>query len=275
MPKTVEGKEARGYNEGDKRGIESKALRSISKEKSMETSREEQVKRIAYYEGLMQRASDILRSGSRIGFARLQEQVKELSAYYGSDLWKQDFEDDEKGLLPSDLRRGVLSEDGIYDLLSEAREWTEGYTEDLFEKPYMVADILPKQVAKYQDGKYFEVEKYYRQQPRIGVIRKAYADLVIKLNCYFDLCVQLSASSEDGEKRSEWIGDPSPESIETLMTGIGESATVSIVVPSENSMLVLNGDDTYMTIYNGSEELLSIVKALAPSEGIFIWRPEE
>ena len=30
--------------------------------------------------------------------------------------WKKDFEDDEKGLLPKELKRGVLSEDGIYNL---------------------------------------------------------------------------------------------------------------------------------------------------------------
>ena len=32
-------------------------------------------------------------------------------------LWKKDFEDDEAGKLPRDLKRGVLSEDGIYDFL--------------------------------------------------------------------------------------------------------------------------------------------------------------
>ncbi|MBR6294751.1 MAG: DUF4298 domain-containing protein, partial [Lachnospiraceae bacterium] len=36
--------------------------------------------------------------------------------------WKQDFADDEAGLLPGDLKRGVLSEDGIYNLLERYRE---------------------------------------------------------------------------------------------------------------------------------------------------------
>ncbi len=46
-----------------------------------------------------------------------QEEIRELSDYYSSDLWKEDFELDEKGELPKDLKRGVLSEDGIYDML--------------------------------------------------------------------------------------------------------------------------------------------------------------
>ena len=50
--------------------------------------------------------------------ARIQEATRILAEYYGSDEWKQDFADDEAGLLPKDLKRGVLSEDGIWTVLS-------------------------------------------------------------------------------------------------------------------------------------------------------------
>ena len=36
-----------------------------------------------------------------------------------------DFEADEAGLLPPDLKRGVLSEDGIYNLLEEYKRVEE------------------------------------------------------------------------------------------------------------------------------------------------------
>ena len=49
----------------------------------------------------------------------------QLSEYYGSELWMRDLEDDEAGKLPRDLKRGVLSEDGIYDLIQENRELLE------------------------------------------------------------------------------------------------------------------------------------------------------
>ena len=49
---------------------------------------------------------------------RIQEAIRILSEYYGSDEWKQDFADDEAELLPKDLKRGVLSEDGIWNVLS-------------------------------------------------------------------------------------------------------------------------------------------------------------
>ena len=51
-----------------------------------------------------------------------QKSITALSDYYSSDDWKQDFADDEAGHLPTDLKRGVLSEDGIWNLLSDSRE---------------------------------------------------------------------------------------------------------------------------------------------------------
>ncbi len=51
------------------------------------------------------------------------ERLKKLSDYYESALWMDDFEADEAGELPppEELPRGVLSEDAVYDLLTENR----------------------------------------------------------------------------------------------------------------------------------------------------------
>lgn len=45
-----------------------------------------------------------------------------LEAYYTGGRWLRDYELDEKGLLPEGLKRGVLSEDGVYNLLAQIRE---------------------------------------------------------------------------------------------------------------------------------------------------------
>ncbi len=42
-----------------------------------------------------------------------------LAGYMDSGLWLQDYERDESGGFPSDLKRGVLSQDGLYDLLDD------------------------------------------------------------------------------------------------------------------------------------------------------------
>ena len=53
-----------------------------------------------------------------------QEAIAALEEYYGSDLWRQDLADDEAGRLPVDLKRGVLSEDGIWNLLTDVHDLT-------------------------------------------------------------------------------------------------------------------------------------------------------
>lgn len=42
-----------------------------------------------------------------------------LAGYMESGLWLSDYMADERGELPQDLKRGVLSEDGLYNLLWE------------------------------------------------------------------------------------------------------------------------------------------------------------
>lgn len=39
-----------------------------------------------------------------------------------SGQWKADFEADEAGEIPDEVKRGVLSEDGLYDLLQGAEK---------------------------------------------------------------------------------------------------------------------------------------------------------
>ncbi len=48
-----------------------------------------------------------------------QKDYKKLSDYYGSTRWMEDYEADEAGKLPRDLKRGVLSEDAVYDLITD------------------------------------------------------------------------------------------------------------------------------------------------------------
>jgi len=62
--------------------------------------------------------------------ARLEEAVaalqaaepglEALRAYMDSGQWQEDFEADERGEIPAEVKRGVLSEDGLFDLLQEA-----------------------------------------------------------------------------------------------------------------------------------------------------------
>ena len=55
-------------------------------------------------------------------YEAVQDDLRALNEYYDSKQWKQDFADDEAGRFPADLKRGVLSEDALWNLLSDVSE---------------------------------------------------------------------------------------------------------------------------------------------------------
>lgn len=83
-----------------------------------------QIERIQHMEQLFDLAKEAMEEPfmSLDKYEKAHKAIATLSEYYGSKEWKQDYADDEAGLLPKDLKRGVLSEDGIWNLLSDWRE---------------------------------------------------------------------------------------------------------------------------------------------------------
>ncbi len=49
--------------------------------------------------------------------------LNNLLDYYENGLWLADYELDEKGMIPSDLKRGILSQDGFYNFLAEINDY--------------------------------------------------------------------------------------------------------------------------------------------------------
>lgn len=72
-----------------------------------------------------------IEEGSVIGISGdvelVRHHIEKLSGYYDSGLWLHDYECDERGELPSDLKRGVLSQDTLYNLLADISERNEIY----------------------------------------------------------------------------------------------------------------------------------------------------
>ena len=84
----------------------------------------EQIQRIEHMENILNEgaaAVEKLRQALE-EYAALAPRLEELFDYYGSELWFADLADDAAGLLPPELRRGVLSEDAVYDLICENQE---------------------------------------------------------------------------------------------------------------------------------------------------------
>lgn len=142
--------------------------------------------------------------------------------------------------------------------LAEGCETWEDRIEPYFERPYWVVDILPVQVPADSPGQYFAVEEYYLQEPRLSDLRRKYLELLLKLNCYFDL--------EIPEKKN-----PRPEALEELVM----SGTVYALFEGEHTLCVLNYDDTNMTVYDPTDRFRGILELLAGAEGLFFWQPPQ
>ena len=81
----------------------------------------EQTERITYMEQILDEAAEAVSSLSEAleKYSAVQDKLQELAAYYSSEQWRQDFDDDSAGKIPSNLKRGVLSEDAVYNLLTD------------------------------------------------------------------------------------------------------------------------------------------------------------
>ena len=79
------------------------------------------IERIAHMEALFDKSEEVVKrlETALEDFAALQPDIAELEAYSTSPRWRKDFEADEAGKLPKDLKRGVLSEDGLWNLLGD------------------------------------------------------------------------------------------------------------------------------------------------------------
>ena len=94
----------------------------------------EQIERIKRMEALLNRVQAAVEDAERDrdGLLAVQEELRELEAYLNSDERRSDLAADEAGLLPAGLRRGVLSQDAIWNLLERSDEMLAEYslTED-------------------------------------------------------------------------------------------------------------------------------------------------
>ena len=138
--------------------------------------------------------------------------------------------------------------------------------EEYLNKPYWVIDILPKQVPADDKGQYFRIEKYFLEHPQIDNIYRKFTNILLKLNCYEDIGV-----SYDGE---DWITNPAPHELEAaLLKCLADKQMFYIILKSADVLITVSGDDTYMTVYNPTEEVLELIGSSAGSEGLFVWQP--
>lgn len=137
--------------------------------------------------------------------------------------------------------------------------------DNYLKKPYWIVDFLPKQVLEKAGGRFFSVEQYYLEPLRYAVLRERFSDILLKLYCYYDL--QLFVDDD-----TEGITNPEPELLASYIKN--NQGNLCILIGASESLITLGSDDTHMTIYAPSEDLLELIRTLAGAVGLFVWKPK-
>ena len=139
--------------------------------------------------------------------------------------------------------------------------------DELMAKPYWIIDLLPKQVPANSAGQYFKVERFFLKN--IETLVRKYCNIILKMNCFCDISL-----SYNGD---EWVTNPDPETMESWIGACLNDKpieqTLFIRISSDSTLIMLERDCTNMTIFNPTEELLGMLRMLASSEGLFVWKP--
>ena len=140
--------------------------------------------------------------------------------------------------------------------------------EHLIDGPYWVADILPKRVPKEASAQYFSVEQYFLQEDRIREIYRRYAEILIRLNCYYSMAV----SFDCGEN---WEDDPDPSEFVKNVLEAPDTAQLRVLFPEQKAMIDLDFSYTNLTVYDPDSKILETLRPMILAEGFFLWPGEE
>ena len=137
--------------------------------------------------------------------------------------------------------------------------------EKIMESPYWIIDILPKRVPDDRSAAYSKVERYYLSEPQINALRRKQAEIIIKFSCFYD--VQLS--TDNGENFSK---SAIPDDIEKQFVACVGTKSLYIRIESPECLITIDGCDTYMTVYSSDYKLPELIKHIAGSVGLFLWK---
>lgn len=136
--------------------------------------------------------------------------------------------------------------------------------EELLQKPYWVINFLPEQVPASSARQFFEVERFYLREPHRSTLRYSFAEILLKVNCYFDM--QVCEPEEEN-----WERNLTPEQLFSWI--IENKRDLCILLPEEKVLFTLNRDDLSMTVYHPSDRLLKLLDRLSMSARLFLWQP--
>lgn len=138
----------------------------------------------------------------------------------------------------------------------------------LIDGPYWIADILPEQVPADAPGQYFQVDRYYRKPARMEPLRRKQAEILLRLNCYDDMTVSF-------DNCETWETNPEPEAFVNRLEKLQGNVFLRALFLSRETMIDIELDDTWMTVYSPEASMRERVQSLCEAEGLFFWQPAQ
>lgn len=118
------------------------------------------IERIKHMDLLFEKARSAIydNNANKKDLSVIQSVIRILADYQSNGLWLSDYAADENSKLPKDLKRGVLSQDGLYNLLCENERLLNIYECQVIEKDKKMkkVKITAMRKARYDDL----IEKY-------------------------------------------------------------------------------------------------------------------
>ena len=136
--------------------------------------------------------------------------------------------------------------------------------EHLLGTPCHIVDLYPELIPADAGGSYFEINDWILMHEYRRLAGKSFR-ILLKLNCYYGFTIL----SDDHVKK-----DPKPEDLRKCVYNCYSRKTdgrkrINIFLNDARAMLILDGDDTYLQVYNADERLQRILEKLAATEGMF------
>lgn len=144
--------------------------------------------------------------------------------------------------------------------------------DELIKEPVYLIDIFPNTVPFKPNNRYFEIEEFL-QNNREEIDRK-FISVLVKLYCYYDFWIA------SWLPEYETCENPDSTKLISLIKHCFEGELklrgyIDIFLPECNSVIILNGEDLYMSVYNPTEHLKEIISELSQSEGLFFRKVSE
>jgi len=141
--------------------------------------------------------------------------------------------------------------------------------DELTGKPCYLIDMFPCTVPETPDRRYFAIEELF-QNDRTELDKK-FCKLLLKLYCYYDFWVSAGEETAKNPEPGQFI----KWACRCFQGAWRKRGHIHIILPECDAMLLLNGDDLYMSLYNPDERLMKLMSQLAEAEGLFFYKAPE